>query len=83
MSGAAGRAFAAGVIDGARPAVPQTLTLTLAYVAVATIVHAGIVALAGSLQPVLNDPRRERLARRILSALLAGVAIWFAWSTAR
>jgi threonine/homoserine/homoserine lactone efflux protein len=46
-------------------------------------VHAGIVVLAGSLEPALNDPRRERLARRILSALLAAVAIWFAWSTAR
>jgi threonine/homoserine/homoserine lactone efflux protein len=70
-------------IDGFRPALPQTLTLTVAYVAVATLVHAGIVTLAGSLQPVLNDPRRERLARRALSALLAVVALWFAWSTAR
>ena len=70
-------------IDGARPALPQTVTLTLAYVAVATIVHAGIVMLAGTLQPVLDNPRRERLARRVLSALLAAVAIWFAWSTAR
>ena len=70
-------------IDGLRPALPQTLTLTASYVAVATIVHAGIVALAGALEPVLNDPRRERLARRVLSALLAGVAVWFAWSTAR
>ena len=70
-------------IDDARPALPQTVTLTIAYLAVATIVHGGIVALAGTLEPVLNDAGRERLARRILSALLAAVAIWFAWSTAR
>ncbi|RUW68770.1 LysE family translocator, partial [Mesorhizobium sp. M4B.F.Ca.ET.049.02.1.2] len=41
------------------------------------------VALAGALEPFLNDPRRERFARRLLSALLALVAFWFAWSTAR
>jgi threonine/homoserine/homoserine lactone efflux protein len=70
-------------IDGARPPLPQTVALTIAYVAVATVVHGGIVALAGSLQPLLNDRARERLARRFLSALLALVAIWFAWSTAR
>lgn len=70
-------------IDTARPALPQTVALTIAYVAVATLVHGGIVAMAGSLQPLLNDPLREQLTRRVLSALLAIVAIWFAWSTAR
>lgn len=65
-----------------RPALPQTITLTLAYVAVATLVHAASVTLAGTLEPFINDPKRERLARRILSALLALVAIWFAWTTA-
>ncbi|MBX3532426.1 MAG: LysE family translocator [Rhizobiaceae bacterium] len=70
-------------IDAAHPPLPQTLTLTLVYVAVATLVHAAIVLLAGALQPLLSDPRRERIARRVLSALLAAVALWFAWSTAR
>ncbi|WP_353805551.1 hypothetical protein [Mesorhizobium sp.] len=42
-----------------------------------------IVVLAGTLEPFLNDPRRERISRRLLSALLALVALWFAWSTAR
>lgn len=70
-------------VEATRPALPQTLVLTLIYVAVATLVHAAIVVLAGALEPVLNDPRRERIARRVLSGLLALVAVWFGWSTAR
>jgi threonine/homoserine/homoserine lactone efflux protein len=61
----------------------QTLTLTTVYVLVATVIHGLIVLLAGSLEPVLNDPRRERRVRRVLSVLLAGVAVWFALTTAR
>ena len=70
-------------VEPDRPILMQTLTLSAVYVAVATVVHAAIVLLAGTLEPFLNDPRRERIARRVLSALLAAVALWFAWSTAR
>ncbi len=70
-------------VDAARPLLAQTVTLTLVYVAIATLIHFGIVILAGTLEPLLNDPRRERIARRILSALLAVVAVWFGWTTAR
>lgn len=70
-------------VDGDRPVFAQTLLLTTAYVSVATTVHALIVLLASRLEPYLNDPEKERVARRVLSALLAGVALWFAWSTAR
>jgi threonine/homoserine/homoserine lactone efflux protein len=70
-------------IEPDRPPLPQTLMLTAIYVAVATLVHALIVVLAGSLEPFLNDPRREKATRRILSVLLAAVAVWFAWKTAR
>lgn len=70
-------------IDAAAPPMPQAIALTLTYVAVATAVHLLIVALAGSLEPFLNDPKREVVARRLLSLLLALVALWFAWSTAR
>jgi threonine/homoserine/homoserine lactone efflux protein len=66
-----------------RPLLAQTVTLTAIYVAVATVIHATIVALAGALEPVLNDARRETIARRVLSVLLAAVALWFGWSTAR
>jgi threonine/homoserine/homoserine lactone efflux protein len=70
-------------VDAKLPALAQTVVLTLVYVAVATTVHAAIVTLAGALEPLLNDPRRERIARRTLSVLLALVALWFGWSTAR
>lgn len=70
-------------IDATKPILPQTVSLTAIYVAVATLIHGAIVVLAGALQPVLNNPGREQVARRVLSALLAGVAIWFGWSTAR
>jgi threonine/homoserine/homoserine lactone efflux protein len=70
-------------IDPAKPVLPQTISLTVVYVLVATLVHGMIVVLAGALQPVLNNPRREQAARRVLSAMLACVAIWFGWSTAR
>ena len=70
-------------VDAAQPLLPQTVTLTLVYVAVATLVHAGIVVLAGAAAPFLTDPRRERIARRVLSALLALVARWFGRTTAR
>ncbi|MBO6717992.1 MAG: LysE family translocator [Rhizobiaceae bacterium] len=65
------------------PIQQQTLLLTAVYVAIATIVHAVIVAAAGALEPVLNNPRIETIARRTLSLLLAAVALWFGWSTAR
>jgi threonine/homoserine/homoserine lactone efflux protein len=70
-------------IDPNQRLTPQALTLTAIYVGVATAVHAAIVMLAGALEPVLNDPRREKIARRFLSAILACVAIWFAWTTGR
>ncbi|MGX5826556.1 LysE family translocator [Mesorhizobium sp. 43Arga] len=70
-------------VEASRPILAQTVLLTVTYVAVATAIHGMIVALAGTLQPFLNDPRQERASRRVLSALLALVALWFAWSTAR
>ena len=70
-------------IDAARPPVGQAVALRLVYVMIATLIHLAIVALAGTLRPLLENPRRERVARRALSALLALVALWFAWQTAR
>lgn len=70
-------------VEADRPALAQTVLLTTVYVAIATAIHAVIVVLAGTLEPFLNNPRRERVARRALSAMLALVALWFAWSTAR
>lgn len=65
------------------PPLPQALMLTAIYVAVATAVHAGIALVAGGIEPLLNTPATERRVRRGLSAMLALVALWFAWTTSR
>ena len=70
-------------INQASLVVSQAAVLTALYVAAATLVHACIVVLASRLAPILNDPRREKIGRRVMSALLAMVALWFAWATAR
>lgn len=70
-------------LDPGRPLLGQTLTLSIVYVSVATIVHAGIVTLAGAFTAFTRKPGREIATRRVLSALLALVAVWLIWSTAR
>jgi threonine/homoserine/homoserine lactone efflux protein len=70
-------------VEMGRPVVTQTLILSAVYVTIATAVHGLIVLLGGSMASLLTNPVRETLIRRCLSALLAIVAIWFAWSTAR
>lgn len=59
----------------------QALFLTTIYVCVASVIHIIIVTLAGTARKFLDNPDHRRWARRILSLSLAGVAIWFAWST--
>lgn len=69
-------------VDPAGPIVGQTVTLSLVYVAVATAIHAAIVAAAGAARVWLDDPDRARRVRRGLSLALAVIALWFAWKTA-
>ena len=60
----------------------QTLTLSVVYVAIATAIHSGIVALAGSLQSTIvhrQSPHRAAPAR----AGAGRIAIWFALTTGR
>jgi threonine/homoserine/homoserine lactone efflux protein len=70
-------------VDAARPVFAQAVTLTVAYVLVATIIHATIVVLAGSLRPWLSGGEKEVFVRRALSLALAGFAFWFAITTAQ
>ncbi len=62
---------------------PQAISLTLAYVAVATLVHFAIVLGAGSLEAVLRQSRWRSRLGYIFSALLVLVAVWVAMNTAR
>lgn len=68
-------------VDETVPVTAQTVTLSLVFVAIATAIHFTIVMMAGSAQWLLNNPRRSMIVRRILSVMLAGIALWFAWST--
>ena len=59
------------------------LLLSSFYVAIATLIHATIVALAGSLQSVLVTANNRRIVRRGFALMLVGIAFWFALSTGR
>ncbi len=69
-------------IDPEKALVPQTMALTLVYVAVATIVHGGIVALAAQARPLLANTGRMLIVRRVLAVGLLLVALWLLWATA-
>ncbi|MBS0238652.1 MAG: LysE family translocator [Proteobacteria bacterium] len=69
-------------IDPDLALLPQTVTLTVAYVAIATIVHGGIVVLASRARPLLQDAGRVRTVNRLLAIGLLLVALWLLWSTA-
>ena len=62
---------------------PQSLLLTLVYVAVATLVHLGIVLLASTLQPLLASDKVRSRAGIVFGLVLLGIAIWLAISTHR
>lgn len=70
-------------VEGLQDVALQTVSLTIAFVFVATLIHSFIVVLAGSLKPFLTSPARQNFVRRFFSFLLFGIALWFAWSTAR
>jgi threonine/homoserine/homoserine lactone efflux protein len=56
--------------------VAEVVTLSAVYVAVATVIHAGIVTAAGAAQVFLQDEARARAVRRGLALALVGVAVW-------
>ncbi|HXT09353.1 MAG TPA: LysE family translocator [Roseiarcus sp.] len=71
-------------VDPARAPASQLLTLVAIYVAIATLVHTGIVAGAATLRSgaVLQGAGAARL-RKAMAALLALVALWLLWETRR
>ena len=68
-------------VDPAQPVVAQTVALSLVFVLVATVIHAGIVTLAGSVQSIMGTPEHRQKTRRVLAIVLVLIAIWFGWST--
>ncbi|WP_339741746.1 LysE family translocator [uncultured Maricaulis sp.] len=65
------------------PVAPQAAVLAVISVSIATLIHLGIVMLAGSARHFLEEPGRHRIFQRALSLLLIGVAIWLLVATAR
>lgn len=71
------------IVQGGGPVLWQTFLLSTVFVSVATFTHLVVVFAAGRLRVCLEDPEWRRPVRRGLALLLAGVAVWFAVSTAR
>ena len=61
----------------------QALTFGTVYVLVATGVHAGVVLLASTIQPLLTAPDRRHIMGVVFAVLLVIVAIWIATTTAQ
>ena len=68
---------------GAASLPTQMTVLGTVYVGVATAVHATIVLIAAQLRPWLVEGPRQKIVRRVLSVVLALVAMWLAWTTRR
>jgi Putative threonine efflux protein len=66
-----------------RPGLASVVLLSAIYVAVATAIHALVVLLAGSVQPLLTRPASRRIMGGVFAALLVGVAVWVGVTTAR
>lgn len=71
-----------GFLSLDHPALPQAVRLSLLYVAIATAIHLAIVTAAAAARRFLSDARRRAILRRVLSVMLAGVAVWLAVKTA-
>lgn len=63
-------------------ATTTQVVMTLIYLVIASIAHGLIVVFAGSFQRAVADPGREMIVRRVSAVLLAGVAMWFAFTSA-
>jgi threonine/homoserine/homoserine lactone efflux protein len=57
------------------------VTLSAIYIAVATIIHAGIAVLAGSAAQWLKTAPMARVVRKALAIVIAIAALWFFYST--
>jgi len=70
-----------GFIAVGRPLLGQTTLLVALYVVAATVIHAAIVLLAATLQPVFAKPRLRRGAAIVFAVALVAVAVWLLLKT--
>jgi threonine/homoserine/homoserine lactone efflux protein len=71
-----------GFLNTSAALAPQGILLTCIYVSIATAIHSLIVFLAHASRRFFES-RNQLYVRRALSLLLALVALWFGWKTAR
>lgn len=68
-------------VDVSRPVLGQTIAMTAAYVAIATVIHAAIVGLAARARPWITAGEDSATVRAALALSLVLIAIWLVWST--
>lgn len=68
-------------ISGETNIAKQMIFLSIIYVAIASLIHLTIVSIASQTARFLHSPKRRQYFSRVLSILLACVAVWFAWVT--
>lgn len=64
------------------PIAPQIAVFVVTSVAIATLVHLGVVFLAGHLHGWLTAPQRNRRFRRVMALSTVAIAIWLAATAA-
>lgn len=67
-------------IDPAQNLLWQAVLLSLVFVGIATTIHSAIVLLTGFAQPLLNNPARAKVIRRLFALALAGIGLWLGLS---
>jgi threonine/homoserine/homoserine lactone efflux protein len=68
-------------LDSAQEPARQIALLSAIYVGIATIIHAGIAIMSGSLADWLSKSPQAVTVRKALAILIAAAAIWFFYST--
>jgi threonine/homoserine/homoserine lactone efflux protein len=69
--------------DPAQPLMPQLALLSMAYVAIATLIHGAIAMFSGAFQAFFAQPAWHRAISRVFAGALVAVAVWFYVSTGR
>jgi threonine/homoserine/homoserine lactone efflux protein len=68
-------------VDPAKPILRQTVAMTIAYVVIATAIHALIVTAAAQARPLLASSAQLRTVRRVLALTLLAIAGWLVFAT--
>lgn len=68
-------------VTGTMSLTAEITTLTGVYVAIATVIHAAIALLSGSVAGFLKTSPRAVTIRKTLAVLIALAAVWFFYST--